>query len=75
MEIVFELLYNPETNESCAKTVSIHKTREGCELALELHKQQIKKEFDEMWLDYEDKPEFEWDSCQWWGIRETELKQ
>ena len=62
-ETVYEFLYNSDCCESSAHTMSIHKTKKGAEMAMEFHKNEIKKEWDD--------EEFEWNFNQWWGIRET----
>jgi hypothetical protein len=79
MEIVYEFLYNSSIHESCAATMSIHKTRKGAEMALEFHKNDIKNKWEEEKKEhFNEDPHyyrsFEWSFGQWWGIRETELK-
>jgi hypothetical protein len=77
MEIVYEFLYNPSCCESVYGTVSIHKTRQGAETAMEFHKYEKKKQYDDLMEcddDDEYKEEFPYDYDQWWGVRETELQ-
>ena len=69
-EYVYEFVYNDALWESSARTVSIHKTRKGAEMALDFHKINIIKEED---LGRRSK---EWiDEQYYWGILETELKE
>ena len=75
---VYEFLYNSDCCESAAATISIHKTKKGAEMAMEFHKAEKQKQWDEMRkLDEENDPEywkeFKWDFDQWWGVRECEL--
>ena len=75
---VYEFLYNSDCCESTAATISIHKTKKGAEMAMEFHKAEKQKQWDEMRkLDEENDPEyweeFKWDFDQWWGVRECEL--
>ena len=75
---VYEFLYNSDCCESAAATMSIHKTKKGAEMAMEFHKAEKQKQWDEMRkLDEENDPEywkeFKWDFDQWWGVRECEL--
>ena len=75
---VYEFLYNSDCCESAAATISIHKTKKGAEMAMEFHKAEKQKEWNEMRkLDEENDPEywkeFKWDFDQWWGVRECEL--
>lgn len=80
MEKVYEFLYNSDTYESAAATISIHKTIKGAEMAMEFHKAEVKKEYEtsfgseskeyQKWL--KDNP---FDSDKWWGIRETNLEE
>ena len=75
LQKVFEFKYNPDIFESPAMTVSIHKTREGAEIAKEKHKAEKQKELDDMYPegceDIEDKPLI--NEYQAWGVLETEL--
>lgn len=72
MEIVYEFLYNSDCCESAARTISIHRTRQGAETAMEFHRYEKKKEYEDD--DNECKQEYPYDYDQWWGIRETELQ-
>ena len=71
-DIIYEFLYNSDCCESAARTMSLHKTKKGAEMATEFHKNKIKKEHNELYGD-KHKADFEWDFNQWWGIRETAL--
>lgn len=54
--------------------MSIHKTKKGAEMAMEFHKAEKKREYDELYDD-EYKEDFDWDFDQWWGVRETNLAE
>lgn len=76
-EIIFEALYNDCFYESSYATISIHKTREGAEKAIEEHKAAMKVEYEkEVALDVADGLgghsafPYEWQA---WDIKETEL--
>lgn len=71
---VYEFLYNSDCCESAASTMSIHKTKKGAEMAMEFHKAEKKREYDELYDD-EYKEGFDWDFDQWWGVRETNLAE
>ena len=43
---VYEFLYNSDCCEGAASTVSIHKTKKGAEMAMELHKNEKLKEWE-----------------------------
>lgn len=75
---VYEFLYNSDCCESAARTMSIHKTQKGAEMAMEFHKNEIKKDWDSQKKEfyYQDPhyyDNFNWDFDQWWGVKETEL--
>jgi len=72
MDKVFEFLYNSDCCESAARTVSVHKTLKGAEIALMFHKGGVEREYNKMGSEYTD--EFDFDFDKWWGIQETELK-
>ena len=54
MEKVYEFWYNDCIYESAAACISLHRTRNGAEIAMELHKEQKRKEFEELYKDEED---------------------
>lgn len=77
--IIYEAMYNPMVEESADCTLSLHKTRAGAEKAIEAHKAQIKKEFENgYWSKLSDKEkelfkDHTWDMFKSWDIHETEL--
>jgi hypothetical protein len=46
-DIVYMAMYNPMTEESCYGIISIHKTRKGAEMAIEFHKAECRKIWEE----------------------------
>jgi len=44
---IFAAMYNPMIYESSFGILSLHKTRKGAEMAMEFHKAECKKEWDE----------------------------
>ena len=50
-EIVFAAMYNPMIHESTFGIISLHKTRKGAEMALEFHREEKRKEWNEMYSD------------------------
>ena len=72
-EVVYEFLYNPSTCESVSHTVSIHRTKKGAEMAMEFHKNEIKKKFENEEITELTIVDFPWHFDQWWGILETQL--
>ena len=72
MDKVYGFLYNSMTEESASRTMSIHKTRKGAEMAMEFHKSERKKEWD---IDHKREPNIytEFGYFEWWGIEEMEI--
>lgn len=70
---IYEFLYNSSCCESAAATKSIHKTKKGAEMAMEFHKNERLKEWEEECKQYPPAKEFPFDYDQWWGINESEL--
>ena len=76
-EYVYEALYNPDVNESVSATISVHKTRKGAEMAVEFHKNEMRKEYEKM----TDGAEGEMVGCLHyddgvsWGVMKTRLSQ
>lgn len=67
---LYAFLYNPMIHESGYITVSIHRTREGAEKAMERHK----KEHIEQILKECGKYDEEWDSYRNWKVEEITIK-
>jgi|AntDeeMinimDraft_5_1070356.scaffolds.fasta_scaffold15180_2 hypothetical protein len=69
METVYEFYYNDCIHESMAACISLHRTRKGAEMAMEFHKEQKRKEFEELYKDEED-IDWTFDSMCAWGVNE-----
>jgi len=70
-QIVYEFLYYPSSYES--EIISIHKTKKGAEMALEFHKNERLKEWEQECKEYPKCKERPFDLYQWWTVREREL--
>lgn len=70
--IIYEFIYDGNIYEGCANTISIHKTKKGAELALELHKERIKNEYNRL-NDNKYGIDIDWRFGRSWSIKETEL--
>ena len=70
---VFEFVYNECVWESSSRTVSIHKTLKGAEMALDFHRQKAREEYEEMYVPHERK-EHPFGDMEYWGIIETEVE-
>ena len=68
---VWEFLFNGNTWESSASTISIHRTKRGAEMAMQFHKEAARLEYEEDQKEYPS--EFGFGYGEWWGIRETDL--
>lgn len=71
---IYEALYCCCVHESSYATLSIHKTKEGAEKAIQEHKDQMKKECEDMNKDDDwAKAHYIWNQDKDWDIHETEL--
>jgi hypothetical protein len=70
---LYAFLYNPMIHESGYITVSIHRTREGAEKALEWHKNEAKKEYEEL-FEGQKPSEFPFDWSKSWKVEEIQIK-
>jgi hypothetical protein len=70
---IYHALHNPDSFDSCAATISIHRTKEGAERAVKNSKRRVKYDDDKMYEAGEVR-EFKWDFGHWWGVLEDELK-
>ena len=73
MAFVYEFLYNSDTWESSASTISIHRTKKGVISAMNKHKDNIKKEWESECKKYPSAKEFPFDYGQWWGFKKTKV--
>lgn len=73
--IVFEVLYCSCIYESASATISIHSTREGAESAMNKHRENEKKEWNEMYDVDEREHLGEFDAIKSWAVRETEVNE
>lgn len=69
MEIVYEFWYNDCIYESAPSCISLHRTIKSAKIALEFHREQKRKYFEEIHKDEED-IDFDFDSMCAWGINE-----
>ena len=72
-DIVYEFWYNDCIYESAAACMSLHRTKRGAEIALSFHKEQVRKEHEELWKDEPEGETFPFDSMCAWGVREREV--
>ena len=75
--IVYEFLYNSDCGESAPCTISIHRTPEGAEKAMNDHKAEKKRQWEVLKKHYEKNryfKQYDWSFNQWWGIKKTEVK-
>jgi hypothetical protein len=69
---VYEFLYSSDC-ESGVTTISIHKTKKGAKKAMELHKENIKKQWEEECKQYPEAKEYPYDYDQFWAVNPCEL--
>jgi len=77
-DIVYKALYNGMIHESSYATLSLHWTKEGAAKAIELHKMEVKGEYDESvayWKarDPDYSKRYKWDDNQDWYIKEVKI--
>ena len=71
--ILYLAMYNPMIYESSFGLISIHKTRKGAEMAMEFHKAEAYKEWEETYTTKEEQKEFPFGSFESWKVFEHEL--
>ena len=71
---VYEFLYNPSTSESVSKTMSIHRTQKGAEMAMEFHRKRVYDDWLQECEEYPHAENYPFGFDQDWGVVETELK-
>lgn len=60
--------------ESSHATKSLHRTRKGAEIALEFHKNEKRKEYEEVYPTEEDREEFPFGTHEDWDIEEIKIE-
>lgn len=73
---LYAFLYNPMIHESGYITVSIHKTREGAEKAMEWHKHECRKEWAEIYKAvHRTELDHPFDAFQNWVVEEITVQE
>lgn len=72
MEKIYEFWYTDCIYEDKGSCISLHRTLKGAEIAMEFHKEEKRKEFEELYKDEED-IDFEFDDMCAWGVRERQI--
>jgi hypothetical protein len=73
-DILYEFVYSSCIHESAAGTMSLHRTRNGAEMAMEFHKEQARKGFEEMVKDYKGNWNLKFGEHEYWGVREIKIE-
>jgi len=68
---VYEFWYNDCIHESAAGCMSLHKTKKGAEIAMEFHKEQKRKDFEEVYAKHT--PASPFGTHEAWGVSEREI--
>lgn len=75
-DTVYQARYTPSIYESAMTTLSLHRTEQGAEKAVEDHKKQLKQEYEE---DYEGIPqkerEFSYDHHKEWDVIKSKIQE
>lgn len=71
--ILYVAMYNPMIYESSFGIISIHRTLKGAEMAMEFHKAEVRKEWEETYPSKEEQKEFPFGSFESWEVFEHEL--
>ena len=74
---LFLAMYCPMTEESDFGVISVHKTRKGAEMAVEFHKEEVKKEHAEFQKDRDPDDHFDYgtfDTFKAWTVFEIKLE-
>ena len=71
---VYEFWYNDCVYECASISMSLHRTKRGAEMAMEFHKKQKQKEWDELYENEDDKEFYNcFNNMFAWGVRECEI--
>jgi hypothetical protein len=71
---VWGFFYNENVHESVPGLVSLHHTQKGAEMAMEFHKAELRKEYDELWSEYED-PICKFGEHESWNVEQIKINQ
>jgi hypothetical protein len=70
---IWAFMYNPMIEESAWATVSLHKTKRGAEVAMEFHKNEAKKEYEERKKRRGGHWPIEFGAFEAWGVQKLEI--
>ena len=68
---VYEFWYNDCIHESAASCMSLHKTRKGAEMALDFHREEKRKHFEDLYAKHTPASPFGTDEA--WGVSVREI--
>ena len=72
---IHEFTYTSCIHESAMATISLHKSKKGAEAAMELHKNEERKKWLEMFYNEELQKEYPFGDSERWDIRESKLQE
>jgi hypothetical protein len=70
---VYEFWYNDCIYESAAACISLHRSKKGAEMAMEFHKEDKRKEYEELYKDEPENMKVAYDSGCAWGVQERKI--
>lgn len=70
---LYSAVYCPCIHESTFGTISTHRTRKGAEMAMEHHKESVRKEFEDTYRDID--PPLPFGAYEAWDIMVTKLEE
>jgi len=71
--VLYEFVFSDCIQESPYVTISLHRTRKGAETAMQLHKEEKRKEFYETYQYIDQDPPYEFGTFERWDVIETEV--
>jgi len=74
-ETVYAFRYCDCIFESNYATKSLHRTAKGAEMALDFHKNERRKEWEEIYPTEKDKKEYPFGAHEGWDIKETKIEE
>ncbi len=74
-EPLYEALYNSCIHESDTQTLSVHRTRKGAEMAIEFHKNEQKKIWEDLYKDVPVEFQTPFAQFEWWGVDEIKAQE
>lgn len=70
---IYQAMYNPMNEESCAMVLSLHITEAGAQVVIDLHREKVEKEWNELYKNIAPPVGMTFETFKDWFIKPVDL--